>query len=97
MSDSYLYYMTRDRLILVKQYGGHILPALPYCFCTSFQSISPVMQGSIRLGTIRMGAIVKGYADFVRGRVRRQPPNFSWWPVHARPTFEGPAVTRSSK
>jgi GT2 family glycosyltransferase len=81
MSDSYLYYMTRNRLILIQQYGGHVLPALPYCFYTSFQSISPVMRTSIRLGIIRTGAIMKGYVDFLRGRAGRQLPNFRWWPV----------------
>jgi hypothetical protein len=96
MSDSYLYYMTRNRLILIKQYGGHVLPALPYCFYTSFQSISPVMRRSIRLGTIRMGAIMKGYADFLRGRLGRQPPNFSWSSMRPAPRSEVPSGRRSS-
>ena len=74
MSDGYLYYMTRNRLMLIQQYGGHVLPALPYCVYTSLQSISPVMRRSIRLGIIRMGAILKGYIDFLHGRVGRQTP-----------------------
>jgi GT2 family glycosyltransferase len=88
MSQSYHYYMTRNRLMFIQQHGGHILPVLPYCLYTSLRTVAFIMRRSVRQGMVQVGSIVKGYVDFARGRAGGQPVTFSWWPVRAKLTPE---------
>jgi GT2 family glycosyltransferase len=82
-SQWYYYYMTRNRLLLVKQHNGRVRWALPLCLYSSLRDLSFAMKGSLRQGIVQLGPIAKGYVDFVLGRSGEQATTFSWWPVRA--------------
>jgi GT2 family glycosyltransferase len=84
-SSTYHYYMTRNRLMLVRQYSGHALVALPSCLRTSLQNLASIKRRSWRQAMAQLGSMIKGYSDFARGRMGRQAVTFSWWPVRDEP------------
>ncbi len=79
-SESYRYYMTRNRLLFVCQYSGHVLAALPYCLRTSLDYVVDGSRREPRVGIGHLGSVIKGYVDFARGKVGSQAVNFRWWP-----------------
>ena len=85
-SESYQYYMTRNRLLLVRQYSGRIAPALPHCLYTSLHDLFIALRSSPVQGFVQLGAIVKGYVDYARGRDGRQGVNYPWWPLRPKAT-----------
>jgi GT2 family glycosyltransferase len=80
VSEAYHYYMTRNRLLLVKIYEESVLPALPHCLYTSFYNLTRTMFISPAKALTLVGSIAKGYLDFAFGRVGEQVPNYRWWP-----------------
>jgi hypothetical protein len=85
-SESYQYYMTRNRLLLVRQHSGHIFPALPHCLYTSVRNLLLALRSSPGQAFVQSGSIVKGYIDFARGRDGHQSVNFRWWPLRPKAT-----------
>lgn len=88
MSPTYHYYMTRNRLMLVRQYSGRVWAALPSCFRASLQNLASTKRRSFRQAMVQLGPIMKGYIDFARGRTGCQAVTFSWWPLRDRPVLK---------
>jgi hypothetical protein len=80
LSDTYQYYMTRNRLLFVRKWGRGVCRALPSCVQASFETLRDAWGRSPRLALYLAGPIGKGYLDYFLGRFGRQRTRYRLWP-----------------